>query len=182
MKAVLIFMFFAMPSGVAADPLSEPGTAVYVYAETVGAYDIKVPVYFHRPESWPAEDGRILLVMHGAGRNARSYRKAWIAAADKFNALLVVPEFGKDQFPKSSDYQQGGLYQRLVANMKPRTDWTISIVDRLIDDVFRRLVESPRPIYLYGHSGGGQFVHWYVMFTSGKRVVRAVAANASYYL
>ena len=59
MKAVLIFMFFAMPSGVAADSLSEPGTAVSVYAETVGAYDIKVPVYFHRAESWPAEDGRI---------------------------------------------------------------------------------------------------------------------------
>ena len=51
MKAVLIFMYFAMLSGVAADPSSEPGTAALVYAETVGANDIKVPVYFHRPES-----------------------------------------------------------------------------------------------------------------------------------
>ena len=108
MKAVLIFVYFAMPSGVAADPSSEPGTAAYVYAETVGANDIKVPVYFH-PETWQAEDGRILLVMHGAGRNALSYRKAWIGAADEFNVLLVVPEFGKDQFPKSSDYQQGRM-------------------------------------------------------------------------
>ena len=58
MKAVLIFMYFAMPSGVAADPSPEPGTAAYVYAETVGANDIKVPVYFHF-KSWQAEDGRI---------------------------------------------------------------------------------------------------------------------------
>ena len=35
------------------------------------------------------------------------------------------------------------MYRRLVANMKPRTDWTISTVDRLINDVFRRLGESP---------------------------------------
>ena len=55
------------------------------------------------------------------------------------------------------------MYRRLVANMKPRTDWTISTVDRLINDVFRRLGESPRPICLYGHSGVGQFVHRYMM-------------------
>ena len=58
--------------------------------------------------------------------------------------------------------------------MKPRTNWTISIVDRLIDDVFRRLAESPRPIYLYGHSGGGQFVHRYMMFGRAERIFRAV--------
>ena len=32
--------------------------------------------------------------------------------------------------------------------------------------------------FLFGHPGGGQFVNWHVMFTCGKRVVRAVAANA----
>ena len=120
--------------------------------------------------------------MHSAGRNALSYRKAWIAAADRSNVLLVVPEFGKDQFPKSWDYEQGGLYRRLVANMKLRIDWTISIVDRPIDDVFRRLAELPRPIYLYGHSGGGQFVHRYMMFGRAGRIVRAVAANSGWYM
>ena len=108
MKAVLIFMYFAMPSGVAADPLSEPGTAAYVYAETVGANDVKVPVYFHRPESWQGEDGRILLVMHGAGRNALSYRKAWIAAADKSNVLLVVPESGRINFRNPGFFSRAG--------------------------------------------------------------------------
>lgn len=120
--------------------------------------------------------------MHVAGRNARSYRKAWIGAADEFNAMLIVPEFGKDQFPKSSNYQQGRMYRRLVANMKPRTDWTISTVDRLINDVFRRLGESPRPICLYGHSGVGQFVHRYMMFGRAERIVRAVAANSGWYM
>ena len=65
--------------------------------------------------------------------------------------------------------------------MKPRTDWTISTVDRLINDAFRRLGESPRPIYLYGHSGGGQFVHRYMMFGRAERIVRAVAANSGWY-
>ena len=70
--------------------------------------------------------------------------------------------------------------------MKPRTNWTISIVDRLIDDVFWRLAESPRPIYLYGHSGGGQFVHRYMMFGRAERIVRADrlsgAANSGWYM
>ena len=70
--------------------------------------------------------------------------------------------------------------------MKPRTNWTIFIVDRLIDDVFRRLAESPRPIYLYGHSGGGQFVHRYMMFGRAERIVRADrpsgAANSGWYM
>ncbi len=58
--------------------------------------------------------------------------------------------------------------------MKPRTNWTIFIYDRLIDDVLWRLAGSPRPIYLYGHSGGGQFVHRYMMFGRAERIVRAV--------
>ena len=62
--------------------------------------------------------------------------------------------------------------------MKPRNDWTISIVDRLIDDVFRRLAESPRLVYLYDHFGGGQFVHRFMMFGFAERIVRAVAANS----
>ena len=96
--------------------------------------------------------------------------------------MLIVPEFGKDQFLKSSNYQQGRMYRRLVANMKPRIDWTISTVDRLINDVFRRLGESPRPICLYGHSGVGQFVHRYMMFGRAERIVRAVAANSGWYM
>ena len=70
MKAVLIFMYFAMPSGVAADPSPEPGTAAYVYAETVGANDIKVPVYFH-PR-----------IMAGRGRSYLTrYARCWAQRA-----------------------------------------------------------------------------------------------------
>ena len=142
MKAVLIFMYFAMPSGVAAHPSPEPGTAAYVYAETVGANDIKVPVYFHWPETWQAEDGRISLVMHGAGRNGGHTERHGSARQMNFNAIgrsrvregsiseILGLSAGQDVPAPGREYETAHRLDHLY-------------VDRLIDDVFRRLGESP---------------------------------------
>ena len=56
--------------------------------------------------------------------------------------------------------------------------WGLSLLEKSVDLAAKSASLSYRCFFLYSHSGGGQFVHWYVMFTGGKSVIRAVAANA----
>ncbi len=60
--------------------------------------------------------------------------------------------------------------------------WGFSLLEKSVDLASKSASLSYRYFVLYSHSGGGQFVHCYVMFTGGKSVIRAVAANAGCYL
>ena len=60
--------------------------------------------------------------------------------------------------------------------------WGFSLLEKSLDLASRQAGHITRAFFLFDHPGNGQFVHWYVMSTDGKRVVRTVAANAGYYL
>ncbi len=66
--------------------------------------------------------------------------------------------------------------------LKPSHVWGFSLLEKSVDLASKQAGLSCGRFFLYGHSGSGQFVHRYVVFTGGKSVVRAVAANAGYYL
>ena len=94
---------------------------------------------------------------------------------------MIVPEFENDSWPYSRYFNWGNVINKHKA-VKPSLVWGVSLLEKSVDLASKQAGLSCGCFFLFGHSGGGQFVHWYVMFTSGKRVVRAVAANASYYL
>lgn len=47
-----------------------------------GRSDNEIIVYFHVPRTW-RKDSQVLIVIPGAGRNAWSYRDAWVAESHK---------------------------------------------------------------------------------------------------
>ena len=66
-----------------------------------------IKVWTYKPESWNDKD-KIVFVMHGGGRNADDYLKAWIELADEnINLLIIAPEF-ENKFSKytTNDYQE----------------------------------------------------------------------------
>jgi poly(3-hydroxybutyrate) depolymerase len=111
---------------------------------------------------------RTLFVFHGTDRNAQEYceHSATLATAGGFS--VKTPLFDKERFP-SWRYHRGGI-QDEKGQLRPRHEWTYSLVEKII-----RPLERANPVYLIGHSAGGQFLNRMCAFagTTAKRVVVA---------
>jgi poly(3-hydroxybutyrate) depolymerase len=150
-------------------------SGMFERAEPAGAHGGPQRVYYHRPAPWQP-DGRVVMVMHGLGRNADGYRNRWAPLADRYGFLLVCPEFSNDKFPHDAWYNLGGL--RKTDDPKLRT---FAVPGRVFADVRRRFGAAATRYDLYGHSAGSQFVHRLLLFTPSADVDQAVAANAGWY-
>ena len=122
---------------------------------------------------------RILVSIHGSsGKNAndRGEKKVKKAAkvltdlADKNDWVILAPQFDRDRF--NNDYQRLNFFgSRADVNL-----------NRLIKETGRLLPGIiTTKIFLFGFSGGGQFVHRYAAFNPD-RIDRAVAGGAGWYM
>ncbi len=137
-----------------------------------------IRVWFTTPRKLDRETP-VLIVMHGARRDADNYRNQWHELARREGFLLLVPEFSKDAFPKSA-YALGNVFDA-TRQRNPEEEWAFSAIDPLFDYVRDTLKLSRNRYDLYGHSGGSQFVHRFLYFKPKAKVARAVAANAGWY-
>ncbi len=134
-------------------------------------------VFTYRPPTYA--DGPLILVFHGVQRNAEDYRNFAITLAERFKAVVAAPHFDRERFPYES-YQQGGLFAD--GTLRPREEWTFSFVPRLIAALRARLGDPARPVYIIGHSAGGQFVARLSAMSGDLGAVRLVAANPGSHL
>jgi acetylornithine deacetylase/succinyl-diaminopimelate desuccinylase-like protein/poly(3-hydroxybutyrate) depolymerase len=139
----------------------------------------KLPVFVHKPQTTGA-DSRIVFVMHGVQRDGDRYRDEWRDLAEKHNLIVVVPTFGRKDFPTTDSYNLGNIV-REKGQKTPKAKWSFSAIEPLFDDVVCRVSGNQRGYALYGHSAGGQFVHRYVAFADAPRMEAAVAANSGWY-
>jgi pimeloyl-ACP methyl ester carboxylesterase len=133
----------------------------------------RIDVFTYKPADY--RDGPLIMVFHGTLRDADVYRDDARAMADRFGALIGVPRFDREQFG-SGQYQQGGLFKD--DKLKPEPEWTWSLVPKIIAELRRREGRPEMPVYLIGHSAGGQFVGKMAAFVPAD-VARVVAANPS---
>lgn len=139
-----------------------------------------LPVWYHLPELGIARQ-RLLVVLHGTSRAARSSRDNWIAPAEEHGFLVVVPEFERQHFA-DPDYAYGRLWSPQPPHA--RIDWAAShgaILDALFDCVNRTLGGGLADFTLYGHSAGAAFAHRYAAFAPVDRVRQAIFANSGWY-
>jgi pimeloyl-ACP methyl ester carboxylesterase len=129
-----------------------------------------VIVFTHRP----AVDVRCLfIVLHGMNRNAEDYRNFATPMAERFGALVAAPRFDLEQFPVEA-YQRGGVTRD--GEVRPVEDWTFSWIPRVAAEMRARAGQPYLPVYLIGHSAGGQFLNRLSAFLPGE-AVRIVSAN-----
>ena len=95
---------------------------------------------------------KVMVVVHGISRNAREQVQHFSCLAKERGVFVVGPSFPRDRFP---DYQRLGLHGR-----GERSDLTVR---KILAEVARLTGADVRRIYLFGYSGGGQFVHRYAM-------------------
>ncbi|WP_191084444.1 alpha/beta hydrolase [Roseococcus microcysteis] len=132
------------------------------------------PVHLHRPAGW-RPGGRVVVVVHGVGRNADGYRDAWAPHAEAHGFLLLCPEFSQSEFPGARQFSQGNA-------RAPRAEWRFGALEAAVDAALAAEGDTPgRDFALYGHSAGAQFVHRHLLLTGAARARRVVIANAGWY-
>ena len=114
--------------------------------------DRAIKVFGYRPAGY--DGGPLLVLFHGASRNALGYRDGARKLANKLGMLLVVPEFDRARFDVEA-YQEGGIVKH--GKVQPSSEWTFSYLQPMLDEVYRREGKE-LPYYLAGHSAGAQFL------------------------
>jgi len=139
-------------------------------------YPDSIRVFTYKPANY--SNGPLLVVFHGAGRNAEEYRNHAISMAEKFKAIVVAPRFDARWF-NGDRYQRGGVLRN--GKPQPSNQWTFSMVPKLVSLVRTREGRPDMPYYLIGHSAGGQFLVRMAAFMPGD-ACRIVACNPGSYL
>lgn len=132
----------------------------------------RLEVYTYQPR---CDNPDLLLVFHGTLRNAKDYRDSAIPLADRERMAVVAPLFDRRRFP-SRDYQRGGIVDA-DGRLRPSSAWTTRYVAPLID--WARAGRADMPVYLFGHSAGGQFLSRVAAYQPPAGVIRFVIANPS---
>jgi poly(3-hydroxybutyrate) depolymerase len=111
----------------------------------------------------------LLVCVHGISRNAEEHMRHFAPLAQAHGVALLAPLFAQPEFP---DYQRLGREGR-----GRRADLALCAI---LAALHREEGVADDRIYLFGHSGGGQFVHRYVM-ANPARVARFVISAAGWY-
>lgn len=198
----------APPPATAAAPL-EPerlseGVGLFTTMGGRGREGARIQVHYYAPRRL-SRRSPILLVIPGSGRNADTYRNAWIETADAAGVLVAALGYPEADYDFAA-YQMGGVIKDLAIrnmprdangeppsrirvrdedisftpNIRPET-WLFRDFDRVFG-LLARATRSARSDYdLFGHSAGGQILHRSVLFHPHSRARRIVAANAGQY-
>lgn len=149
---------------------AEPGRGELT--TTQGGYPLDVFTY--RPAGCAPQG--VLLVFHGNSRNADDYRDYARPFADRSCLTVYAPHFDRGRF-RSWAYHRGGVIRR--GTIRWRSEWTVSIIQGLAQWALAQTGGPDKPVFLFGHSAGGQFVSRVAAYAPFPGVQRYVVANPS---
>jgi pimeloyl-ACP methyl ester carboxylesterase len=139
--------------------------------------------YLYTPTSLGYET-EILVVIHGtpakdlsAGETALYYAENWAEFAEEKGFILLVPAFNQADFSSRKGEITDALtgYRGLFGREIGADEWILRLVDKI-----QLITENNEPIYLYGHSAGGQYVGRFLV-THPDQVKRGVISAAVTY-
>lgn len=157
----------------------QSGKDVFVFNDYEPLKEKPVRVFTYRPEG-DITKMPILFVMHGTLRNADTYRDNWIELAEKYDLLIITPEFSDEDFPGSRGYNLGGMFDS-EGNPVEEQYWAYSLIEPIFDRVLE-LANSEQETYdIFGHSAGAQFTHRLLLFKENLRANYVISSNAGWY-
>ena len=111
----------------------------------------------------------VFISVHGIQRRAKEHVRHFAPFAERYGCLIIAPYFPEKRF---------NGYQYLGINGKgERADW---ILDNIIAEVVTLTGANSNKLYMFGYSGGAQFVSRYSMLYPD-RVARIALAAPGWY-
>lgn len=181
MRFVYSSILCLITSALFAQPdLQKAGKQSFVYGEASAVKENPIRVWYYSPTDRP-DTLPMVIMLHGAERNASAYLDSWIPVANLYQYVVVAPEFSKEDYAGGARYNQGNVYSEKGLRFNDPSKWTFSVIEPLFDYV-RNLTNNGYPGYLLsGHSAGAQFVHRFLYFVPNNRAQRVMMANAGWY-
>ena len=136
-----------------------------------------IDIFYSVPETI-SEETKILFIMHGGSRAAKSYITDWLPLAENRNVVLIAPKFSKEFYKEYVYLMKSNEKGRAISD--PSLDLENSL-GLLFDFFSSKLKLTNKSFRLYGHSGGSQFVHRYLLLSEELRIDKAAMANAGFY-
>lgn len=121
--------------------------------------------------SGPLRPWRLLVAVHGIGRNVGEQIDLWRPFADRHGFAVVAPHFDRERF---------GGYQRLEEKAGAPGVSADQCLIRLFGWLHRRWRPLPARRVIFGHSGGAQFAHRFLM-VHPEMADAAVLSSAGWY-
>jgi len=111
----------------------------------------------------------VFISVHGIKRRAKDHVRHFAPFAERYGCIVIAPYFPEKRF---------NGYQYLGINGKgERADW---ILDNIIAEVVTLTGANSNKLYMFGYSGGAQFVSRYTMLYP-HRVARIALAAPGWY-
>lgn len=143
----------------------------FVFNDKQGQSSHPIRVYTYRPRACDSKCP-MWIVLHGMARNASALRDTWVDLADRYEFLVVAPEFSQKEWPRAAKYNLGDV----AGNDNPEK-WTYAAIDHLFEEM-----RDGQPDYrVFGHSAGGQFVHRMLLLRPESKASIYVAGNPGWY-
>jgi hypothetical protein len=142
-------------------PAGEHTVTVELPAAAAGGQPLGLTLHTYKPPGYSG--GPLLMVFHGAQRNARTYLQSSRLLAERLGALAVVPLFDGARFP-SPRYQGGGI--RRGSRVVPPEEFTARLVPLIAEHIRAREGRAELPLILCGHSAGSLFLEKLAAFSS----------------
>ena len=144
-----------------------------------GSLHLPITLNCYRPQG-VAADAPLVLVQHGVLRNGDDYRDFWMPAADRYGLQIMAPTFGNEHWPGVESYNNGSVWTE-DGELRERTYWSYQVVKTLAQQLRETGIVRGQPLYLFGHSAGGQFVHRFASTLGADGFAGVVAGNPGWY-
>ena len=165
-----VIVMLGSTAAAAATPVPS-GRWSFVFTDQKGRADRPIRVFTYRPKQCDSTCP-IMIVLHGAKRDAYPYMKEWASVADDHKLILIGPQFEARHWPKASAYNAGD-----VKEQPDREKWAFAAIEHIFDEVR----DGQKDYVLFGHGAGAQMVQRMAIYRPDNRARVMIAANPGWY-